>query len=125
VFTKGQPDNSFLLSIYNQKFYVPPSASMVSPTALITIADVMRTTDETRLRILYFKLYKRDIDLNIQRPRTTDLIQMDFKKFQNGYLARIFEEFIGLDKSPKKIRHKKQQTSDKWMVVARMSRKRQ
>jgi glycosyltransferase involved in cell wall biosynthesis len=122
---KGQPDN-FLLSIYNQKFYVLPSASMVSPKALIAIGgwdEDYRRNEDT---IFYFKLLQKGYRFKYTGKATTyyrsnpNGLSKNFSKM-SYYLARIFEEFIDWDKIPQKIRHK--QTSDKWMVVARMSRK--
>jgi len=122
---KGHPDN-FLLSIYNQKFYVLPSASMVSPKALIAIngwdEDYRRNEDT----IFFFRLLQKGYKFKYTGKATTyyrsnpNGLSKNFSKM-SYYLAKIFEEFIDWDKIPKKVRYK--QTSDKWMIVARMSRK--
>lgn len=127
---KGASEN-FPLAIYeqksfNQKFYILPSASMLSLKAFTGVNgwdETLRGNEDTNL---YFKLLQKGYRFKYTEKSTTyyrfnpNGLSKNFLKMSYD-LARTYEDAIDWEEIPKKIRYK--QTSDKWMIVARMSRK--
>lgn len=122
---KGRADD-FILSVYNKKFYVLPSASMVTEKALNAIGGWSEEYRHNEDTIFYFKLLKNGFRFKYSGKATTyyrlnpNGLSRNFEKMIYN-LGKVYEETIDWEDIPKKMRHKR--TSDIWLVVARRLRK--
>lgn len=113
------------LSLING-YIIQPSGIMVSSNAFTAIDGFDESYRYVEDLNFYFRLLQKGYGFKYTGQTTLyyrwnpnglsrDVLKMSY------YLARTYEDAIDWDEIPKKLRYK--QTSDKWMIVARMSRK--